>query len=264
MRRSKFLEYRFVPLADKDIEAFVNQRQAAFKQLEADTERRKTAAQFLRQVHIAAIDRLLRNPLLLTLALTIYLDRTRLDLPRSLSALYSEAIKNLINRRSFTSAGRPGRLDNLFAEDHILPLLRSFALFTKRRSGQDGRGSEEFSKRELIEFARQLAPSPLDIRTEQAEILVDDSVNRTGLLVTVRHTPNAEILIFAHRSIQEYFAGRSALVGPGQSRTGFGLCRRHILVTGVNILRVHRRASCTSICEHARSSDRQGAEPLGH
>ena len=115
------------------------------------------------------------------------------EIPSSIAKLYDTMIREMLDRHNFRRDHGGAALR--FQVDDKYRFLREFSLRDAERSNQ----FDDFTRSELLEFAKQLAPH-LDAATD-AVGMVSEIIDRAGLLNDVGEKST---YVFAHRSIQEY------------------------------------------------------------
>ncbi|MBR7836706.1 NACHT domain-containing protein [Actinospica durhamensis] len=181
------VEHVLTPMQNSEILSYLKNRRADF------TERGLTPERFFTAIESSATFDLHRTPLVLTMSIGLYLERQIDAVPNSISALYEAMIRTMLDRHKFIPEGRPV---NVFTQDDKERFLQSFALAMAERRHV----FQDFSAEELLAVATRLAPHLGRVRPDQAQALVDEIVNRSGLLSQI--APG--FYTFAHRSIQEY------------------------------------------------------------
>ncbi len=135
----------------------------------------------------------LSNPLLLSIMLLTYGQSA--DIPKKLSIFYNQAYETLFNRHDALKAGfQRDRLCDL----DILDFSRIFAAFCVQTYD---RRLFQFSRSDALTFLEK-AKKAVTIEVD-SENYLDDSLQSVCLLVE-----DGLLLVFAHRSFQEYFVAR--------------------------------------------------------
>lgn len=152
-----------------------------------------TPERFFTAIEGSATFDLHRTPLVLAMSVGLYLERRIDAVPNSISALYKNMIRTMLDRHKFAPDGPPV---NAFTRDDKETFLQRFSLTMAERPD----AFQDFSVEELLAEAERLGPSLRKVRPEQAQAFVDEIVKRSGLLTRI----TAKTYTFAHRSIQEY------------------------------------------------------------
>ncbi|GIF03934.1 NACHT domain-containing protein [Actinoplanes siamensis] len=200
--------YAVSPLTETQILAYLDRFRDRFCDPEGPE-------RFLAELNRLRLVELHRNPLVLSMSVGLFADRIRLDIPRSVAALYQTMISEMLDRHTFLQNDRQVAA-NRFDKTDKYDVLRGFALTALDR-GWFG----AFRTEDLVQHTRSTRGRLL-IADDEVEDLVQEIIERSGLL-----TPTGPGRYgFAHRSIQEHLAAEQLIVlgGPGRERL-----RRHAL-----------------------------------
>jgi hypothetical protein len=174
------------PLRNSDIFNYLNKLRPKFRLTNGPES-------FIQAVRVSGTLDLHRVPLILAMSVGLYARKDYFEIPSSIARLYKLMIEEMLDRHRFKRDPGGGAL--VFQVGDKYRLLREFALYAA--SGTDG--FNEFSKTDLLDFSRSLAPNLDAVRDPDA--LVNEVVLRSGLLSDITDTGH---YVFAHRSIQEY------------------------------------------------------------
>lgn len=136
---------------------------------------------------------LARNPLLLTVIAYMYTD-TDFALPHNRAAFYEQSTSVLL--------GIWKQSANRYRDAHKRLILQHLALFNQDRRGESGPGGRSIDLQTALSEVKKVLPD-LNIPLEQADIVIEEIVVRSGLLLSIDGGSQYQ---FAHLTIQEYFA----------------------------------------------------------
>ena len=152
---------------------------------------------YLQAVRASGTLELHRTPLILAMSVGLYTRKQFFEIPSSIAELYRTMIREMLDRHSFKRD--PGGKALRFEVDDKYRFLREFSLRAAERLGHIG----DFSKADLVAFARQLAPDLDASAVRDPDGMVEEILDRAGLLSDVGEKAT---WVFAHRSIQEFLA----------------------------------------------------------
>jgi energy-coupling factor transporter ATP-binding protein EcfA2 len=184
--------HTLAPLSDPEIHAFIDRRRSQFGG-------GRSVNGFFASILASGMVELHRVPLILTISLGLYLNLTAYQIPSSLTKFYDEMINDLLRRHDFRLDPSLGMANRFQAEDKR-HFLREFALAMALRPDR----FDEFGYDDLDRAARELSQRLVGVPTEEVRQFIKEIVDRSGLVTRV--TDDHGRYIFAHRSIQEYFA----------------------------------------------------------
>jgi hypothetical protein len=136
---------------------------------------------------------LARNPLLLTVIAYMYTD-TDFALPHNRAGFYEQSTNVLLGIWQQNS--------NRYRDAHKRLILQHLALFNQHRRGESGPGGRSIDLPTALAEVKKILPD-LNIALEQAGAVIEEIVERSGLLLAVDGGSQYQ---FAHLTIQEYFA----------------------------------------------------------
>ncbi|SHK05606.1 NACHT domain-containing protein [Bradyrhizobium lablabi] len=136
---------------------------------------------------------LARNPLLLTVIAYMYTD-TDFALPHNRAGFYEQSTNVLLGIWQQSS--------NRYRDAHKRLILQHLALFNQDRRGESGPGGRSIDLPTALAEVKKILPD-LNIALDQAESVIEEIVERSGLLLAVDGGSQYQ---FAHLTIQEYFA----------------------------------------------------------
>ncbi len=176
------------PLRDSDMFSYASKLRSKFKAPGGPEG-------FFQAVRASGTLDLHRVPLILAMSVGLYARKDYYEIPSSIAKLYQAMIDEMLDRQRFKRDPVGSALK--FHLDDKSRFLREFAL----RSAMRNDDFDEFSKTDLIEFARSIAGDLNAVSDPDG--FVAEIIDRSGLLSDVgdRHR-----YVFAHRSIQEYLA----------------------------------------------------------
>ena len=174
------------PLRNSEIFSYLNKLRPKFRKADGPES-------FFQAVRASGTLELHRVPLVLAMSVGLYARKDYFEIPSSIARLYQVMIEEMLDRHRFKRDPVGAAL--VFLLDDKYRFLREFAL----HAAGGGYGFDEFSKAELIEFGRLLAPD-LDAVADPIAF-VEEIIQRSGLLTDVGETGT---YVFAHRSIQEF------------------------------------------------------------
>lgn len=163
---------------------------------------------FFQAVRASGTFDLHRVPLILAMSVGLYARKDFFEIPNSIAKLYRSMIEEMLDRQRFKRD--PGGNALAFQVDDKYRFLREFALHSAARPD----GFDDFGRKDLITFARALAPR-LNAVTDP-DAFVNEISERSGLLSPVSETG---LYVFAHRSIQEHLAAEELRLIPDGGTT---------------------------------------------
>jgi hypothetical protein len=200
--------HSLVPLRDAEIIDYLHRFQNKFGTADGP-------ARFMASVRAARTLDLLRAPLILAMAVGLYAGQPE-RMPHTVTELYRQMIKEMLERNSFLSEDRENSL-NAYQRRDKYRFLRRFSLIAVLNSAEFG----EFTRNDLDRFARDLTSSRAQV--DDALAMVTEIITRSGLLSDVsddendddddhdngaRDEKDRQRFFFAHRSIQEFLCAR--------------------------------------------------------
>lgn len=138
---------------------------------------------------------LARNPLLLTMVAYLYAD-TEFALPHSRSEFYIRSTDLLLDQWKLER--------NRYKATHKRIVLQRLALFNQNGAGRKTGERRTLELAEALKEIREVLPD-LTLKTEDAQPLLDEIVQRSGLMLTLDGGTRYQ---FTHLTLQEYFAAR--------------------------------------------------------
>jgi hypothetical protein len=209
-RRQNFLKLRgewvpaiadtmcsLAPLRNSEIFGYLNKLRSKFRTADGPES-------FFQAVRASGTLELHRVPLVLAMSVGLYARKDYFEVPSSIAKLYRAMIEEMLDRHRFKRD--PVGAVLAFQVDDKYRFLREYAL----HSARGALGFDEFSKSDLIDFARTLAPD-LDAVADPTAF-VEEIILRSGLLSDVGETGQ---YVFAHRSIQEFLAAEELRLTDG-------------------------------------------------
>ena len=205
--RKAFQIYRLGEMKNSELEAMVYHRQPDFDKEGKDPEK------FLKAIYeLPQITQLYRNPLLLTLAIALYIYGLDDKLPRKIAEFYDKSLDHLLRRHDFREQKKLSE-KNIFEANEKLKLLKKFALANLFSATEQNQDFEEFSIKAMIAEAQTMAQESLNIKDNEAKPFVQEIQKNAGL---IKRLGDSEKYVYAHRSIQEYCAAK-ALAQQGEA-----------------------------------------------
>ena len=214
--RESFKVYRLSDMRNSELENIVNYRQEDFDK------RNKDPGRFLKAIYESPdITALYRNPLLLTLGISLYIERFEEKIPQNLEAFYDETIDHMLRRHDFRDQKNLSTI-NRFETKEKMKFLKRFALSNMHRSTASHRDFEEFSIADMVEDAKAMAHESLNIEDCDAKSFVREIQKRAGL---IKQLGQSAKYVYSHRSLHEFCAAK-ALAQSGEE--GFRQVWPHI------------------------------------
>ena len=136
-----------------------------------------------------------RNRLLLTILTGLYLELDKFELQKSRERFYDEAVNELLVKRPERRSQ-----EQTFSKDQKTTVLSLLSL-DKLEKTDVGNDPEKLRRSEISDYARQVLGDKCDVVAYENELV---QVNSIIKLV------GDENFVYAHRTIQEYFAAREA------------------------------------------------------
>ncbi|MEI7845477.1 MAG: NACHT domain-containing protein [Chloroflexota bacterium] len=138
---------------------------------------------------------LARNPLLLTMVAYLYTD-TEFALPHSRSEFYTRSTNLLLDQWKLER--------NHYKPAYKRLVLQRLALYNQNQAGQTG-GRRTIELAQALQEICSILPD-LTLKTEDAQPLLDEIVQRSGLLLAF---DGGQYYKFTHLTLQEFYAARA-------------------------------------------------------
>jgi hypothetical protein len=186
-----------IPLRNSEIFAYLDKLRDKFKAAGGGPEA------FFNAVRGSGTLDLHRTPLILAMSVGIFARKDFYDIPNSIAKLYRTMIEEMLDRQRFKYD--PGGAAVRLPVADKYRFLREFALARALGVG----GFDDFSRDELVDFARALAPSLRAV--DDPSVLVAEVADRSGLVNDVSEEGH---FVFAHRSLHEHLVAEELLSLP--------------------------------------------------
>ncbi|MGK7926195.1 MAG: NACHT domain-containing NTPase, partial [Spirulina sp.] len=184
-----------VEFTDQDIRRFL---QAWKSQMPLD----KSVEQLIKTLRDRPkIMALSKNPLLLTIIAYLYTD-TPFVLPHSRAEFYTNATNILLELRDLER-----NIPNQYRGVNKQRVLQHLALYAQDSANRQQQDRRNLLHSELLAQVKQVLPQ-LNLQPEEADSLIDEIVNRSGLLLPI---DGGQRYQFSHLTLQEYFAAAALI-----------------------------------------------------